>query len=77
MIIKEFFGTREDGVNLYRTYSDKGMYILQNETGVEYSEAVDVEGSQYTYTETDRAIEEVTDEITDSEALAIIRGEAE
>ena len=56
MIIKEFFKTREDGVNLYRTYSDKNMLILQNETGVEYAEAVDVEGAPYTYSETDRHI---------------------
>ena len=58
MIIKEFYITREDGVNLYRTYSDKGMYIIQNETGIEYSEAIDVEGKEYTYTETDKPIEE-------------------
>lgn len=56
MVIKEFYKTREDGVNLYRTYSDKGVFILQNETGEEYSEAVDVEGSPYTYTETDNPI---------------------
>lgn len=58
MIITEYYLTREDGVVLYRTYSDAGYYILQNETGIEYSEAVDVEGAPYTYTETDRLIEE-------------------
>lgn len=58
MIVKEFYRKREDGVRLYRTYSDKGMYILQNQTGIEYSEAIDVEGKAYTYTETDRPIEE-------------------
>lgn len=57
MIITEFFTTREDGVNLYRTYSDAGLYIRQ-ETGVEYAEAIDVEG-MHTYTETDRPFEEV------------------
>ena len=57
MIVKEFFATRKDGVNLYRTYSDEGFYILQNETGIEYSEAVDVEGAPYTYTETNKPIE--------------------
>lgn len=56
MIIKEFYKTREDGVNLYRTYSDKGMMILQNETGVTYAEAIDVENAPYTYTETDEPI---------------------
>lgn len=27
MIIKEFYKTRKDGVNLYRTYSDNGFKI--------------------------------------------------
>jgi len=57
MIITEYFMTREDGVVLNRTYSDGGFYILQNETGIKYSEAVDVEGAPYTYTETDELIE--------------------
>lgn len=52
MIIKELFATRTDGVNLYRSYSDLGMMIRQDQTGVEYAEAVDVENSEYTYTET-------------------------
>lgn len=57
MIVKEFYRTRKDGINLYRTYSDAGMMILQNETGVEYSEAIDVENAPYTYSETDNPIE--------------------
>lgn len=57
MIVKEFYRQRKDGVNLYRTYSDCGMMILQNETGVEYSEAIDVEGTPYTYSESDKPIE--------------------
>lgn len=58
MIVREFHSTRKDGVNLYRTYSDIGNYIVQNETGIEYAEAVDVEGAPYTYSETDKKIEE-------------------
>lgn len=58
MIVKEFFKTRKDGVKLYRTYSDENKYILQNETNTEYSEAIDVEDSGYTYMETDKYIEE-------------------
>ena len=58
MIIKEFYRTRKDGINLYRTYSDKGLIILQNETGVEYEEAIDVENAPYTYSETDKPIPE-------------------
>lgn len=56
MLKTEFYRQRKDGVNLYRTYSDSSMLILQNETGVEYTEAIDVEGAQYTYTETDKPI---------------------
>ena len=57
MIITEYFMTRKDGVVLNRTYSDGGFYILQNETNIKYSEAVDVEGAPYTYSETDELIE--------------------
>lgn len=57
MIITEYFKIREDGVVLNRTYSDGGFYIIQNETNIKYSEAVDVEGAPYTYTETDELIE--------------------
>lgn len=42
---------------LIKHYSDAGLYILQNETGIEYSEAVDVIPCRYTYTETNKAIE--------------------
>jgi hypothetical protein len=57
MLIKEFYRTRDDGVNLYRNYSDTGHYIIQIETGVEYAEAIDVENAPYTYVETDKLIE--------------------
>ena len=67
MIVKEFYKTREDGVNLYRYYSDQGFYLLQNETGVEYSEAVDVESSKYTYSETDKPIETPDNEVTEAD----------
>ena len=56
MIQREFYTQRKDGVKLYRTYSDAGMMIRQNETGVEYAEAIDVEGAPYTYTETDKLV---------------------
>ena len=67
MIQREFYTQRKDGVNLYRTYSDAGMMIRQNETGVEYAEAIDVEGAPYTYTETETPIE--TPEMIDEEYL--------
>ena len=82
MIQREFYIQRDDGVKLYRTYSDAGMMIRQSETGREYAEAIDVEGASYTYTETATPIptpEMTTEErLQDAEtALEIIFGEAE
>lgn len=65
MIIKEFYRTREDGVNLYRTYSDEGYMIEQNETGAQYSDAIDVEGAPYTYKETDTPVPKFPEEDED------------
>ena len=53
MIVKEEYMTRTDGVKLFRTYSDAGKYVVQNETGIAYAEAIDVENAPYTYTEGD------------------------
>lgn len=72
MIIKEEYKTRADGVKLVRTYSDEGRQILQSETGNVYTEAIDVEGAPYTYTETGEAAEDA--ELTAEDALAIILG---
>ena len=58
MIHTIFFITRKDGVNLYKTYSDANKYIRKVGTDEVYSEAIDVEGSGYTYEETDKEIEE-------------------
>ena len=57
MIVKEFYRTRNDGVNLYRTYSDQNLQIKQVETDRVYNQAIDVEGAPYTYVETDQAVE--------------------
>lgn len=57
MIVKEFYQTREDGVNLYRTYSDENYRIRQIETDTVYDEAIDVENAEYTYEETEEKIE--------------------
>ena len=43
---------------LIRHYSDKNKILLQKETGIEYSEAIDIVPCKYTYTETDKEIEE-------------------
>lgn len=58
------------------------MMIRQNETGMEYAEAIDVEGASYTYTETETPIEtsDMTTEerLQDAEtALGIMFGEAQ
>lgn len=53
MIKREFYTERSDGVKLYRSYSDQNKIIRQDQTGNEYSEAIDVENAPYTYTETD------------------------
>ena len=45
--------TLNDG-KLIRHYSDTGNIMVQNETGIEYSEAVDVIPCRYTYSETDK-----------------------
>lgn len=72
MVRKVFYRQREDGVNLYRTYSDSGMIIRQVETGNEYEEAIDIENAYFTYEETN--IDITGDELTDEEALAILLG---
>ena len=56
MLVREYYRTREDGVRLFRTYSDINHYIYQVETGAIYEEAVDVESANYTYEETDDII---------------------
>lgn len=58
MIKRELYMTRNDGVNLYRTYSDENYVILQVETNQLYQEAIDVESANYTYVETEEKIEE-------------------
>lgn len=57
MIIKEFYATRKDGVNLYKTYSDKNVYIEKQGTDEKYDMAIDVENAPYTYEETEEVIE--------------------
>lgn len=65
MIKKEFFRTREDGINLYRTYSDKKYKIRKIGTNEIYDEAIDIEGSDYRYEETDEKIEDDEEKINE------------
>ena len=61
MIIREFYETREDGVNLYHIYSDNGVYIIQSGTNAKYSDVIDVENAGFEYTESDEQIPEEPD----------------
>ncbi len=56
-IVREFFEIRDDGIKLYRTYSDKNLKIRQLETGMIFDEAIDVETLKYTYEETEQEIQ--------------------
>lgn len=75
MIVREFYKTREDGVNLYKSYSDKNYYIKKIGTDEVYDEAIDVEGAPYLYEETNEKIEESTE--LKAQAYDILVGEAE
>lgn len=80
MIVKEFYKTRTDGVNLYRHYSDQGFMLRQIETDILYGEPIDIEDAPYTYEETDILIENkedgkpnfVSDEISAEEFMTLI-----
>ena len=43
MIVREFDSTRDDGVNLYKTYSDQGYIIQKIRTEEYYDYSVDPE----------------------------------
>lgn len=53
MIIKEFFRTRLDGVNLYKKYSDQNVYIKNKDTQKLHALVITVENSPTEYEETD------------------------
>lgn len=72
MIQTEFYMERKDGVNLYRTYSDRNMMIQKDDTDEIYSEAIDVENSGFTYTETDIPIEGDTGDLTVNDTLQML-----
>ena len=53
MILTEYLN---DGT-LIKHYSDKNVMLLQVETGMKYSDPIDVVPCRYTYEETDELIE--------------------
>ena len=70
MIKTEFLN---DGT-LIKHYSDAGFMLLQNETGIKYSDPVDLVPCRYTYTETDEYIDgENEGEITGDEFMNMIK----
>lgn len=67
MILTEYLN---DGT-LIKHYSDKGVMLLQVETGAKYADPIDLVPCAYTYEETDELIEG-DEEITDDEFLDMI-----
>ena len=55
-IVKEFYKTRNDGINLYKTYSNEGYIIHKLNTEEYYSEAIDVENAPFEYEKTKEKI---------------------
>lgn len=61
-ITVDFYRTRKDGVDLYRTYSTDRLKIRKIGTDEIYDEAIDVEGAPFTYVETEEKIEQLLTE---------------
>ena len=76
-IVREFYKTREDGVNLYRTYSDENYMIRKVGTEEIYEEAIDVENAPYEYEETEELREELSEVEEKAMAYDILIGEVE
>ena len=67
MVKREFYATRKDGVNLYRSYSDQDLKIQKVGTNEIYDEAIDIETANYEYVETDMPIERTEEPIENIE----------
>lgn len=53
MIVSEYLNNE----TLIRHYSDKGVLLLQVETGAKYSDPIDIVPCPYTYEETDEPVD--------------------
>ena len=74
MIVKEHYMTRYDGVELYRSYSDKDVYIRKVGTDELYTEAIDVSASTYEYEETNISIDEPSaGDATEADYIAALK----
>lgn len=58
-VVREFYITRYDGVNLYKSYSDKNLMIQKVGANEIYAEAIDVENAPYKYVETNQPIDDI------------------
>ena len=66
MIKREFYKERNDGVKLYKTYSDENYRIQKVGTDEIYDEAIDVFPIQYNYEETSEKVEIENNQLEDS-----------
>ena len=57
----------KDGIPSVYTYSTENKFIIQNETGIKFEDAMDVLPLMFTYTETEETIPPV--EIGDAEII--------
>ena len=69
MILTEYLNNG----TLIKHYSDQGLMLLQNETGIMYSDPVDAVPCRYTYTETEQYAEAGNDEISGEEFLSMVQ----
>lgn len=76
-IVKEFYKTREDGVNLYKTYSNNNYKIKKVGTEEVYDEAIDIETASYIYEETSELIDMLSEIEAKAMAYDILIGEVE
>lgn len=75
-IVREFYGTRFDGVDLYKTYSDEDYMIQKVGTNEIYQEAIDVSSAPYVYVETDEKVEDILNPtIVDGDEVVVEGGE--
>ena len=80
MIKRDYYETRNDGVKLYRNYSDLDYMIKKVGTDEIYEEAIDVETAPFEYEETNEKIgieEEMSETELKAQAYDILVGEAE
>lgn len=78
-IVKEFYKTRNDGINLYKTYSDEDYLIKKIGTEEVYEEAIDIENASFEYEETEEKMngKELSELELKAQAYDILIGEAE